>query len=357
MKRAYCLAVLALLGGVGCKGASAGGPTKTTTSTAPPVKVELGEVVVQKMPRYLTLTGSVLADRQSEVAANVMGRVISTNVERGQPVKRGDILAIVDSKNASLQASAAASQSQAADTQVGLAKQECDRATALFAQGAIAQVELDRMTAQCRAQLFSANAARANASLAAKLAGDSVIRAPIDGTVGERYVNVGEYVQPMTRIASLFAIDPVRVLISVPESAVSLVRDGQTLDLRVSAYAGRSFPATVTHVSPALRPQTRDLMVEAVAKNSDAALRPGMFATIKLLTGEEELATVPDAAIRADGTLRRIWLAKDGAAHEVVVRTGVSKDGRTAIYEELASGVAVVLKPPTTLRDGAALAN
>ncbi len=354
MKRVITLAVLATLATTGCKKPEAAAAEKKAEA-APAVKVEVGTVALQKMPRYLTLTGSVLADKQSEVAANVSGRIIATYVERGQAVKAGAVLAIVDSKNAALQATAAASQSQAAETQVALAKQECDRADTLFAQGAIAKSEFDRLKSQCQSQLYSANASRANADLAAKLAGDAVIRAPIDGIVGERYINVGEFVQPMSRVASIYLANPARVSISVPESAVGLVKEGQTLDVQVSAYEGRSFPAVVKFVGPALRALTRDLIVEAQAKNDDGALKPGMFATVKLLAGEEELTTVPQDALRIDGTVRRLWLARQGVAHEVVVRTGVSKDGRTAIYEALATDEAVVVKPPPGLRDGAAI--
>lgn len=207
------------------------GTKKAEAVALPPVKVETSPVQVQKMPKYLTLTGSVLADRQSEIAANVSGRVTATYVERGMPVKAGQMIAVVDSKAASFQAAAAQAQSQAAQTQVALAKQECDRADTLFGQGALPRSEYDRLKTQCTAQLYQANAAQANADLAGKLAGDTIIRAPIDGIIGERYVNVGEYVQPPTRVASVFAIDPVRVSISVPEPAVALVKEGQQLDL------------------------------------------------------------------------------------------------------------------------------
>src|SRR4029077_8063084 len=126
-------------------------------------------------------------------------------------------------KAAGFQAAAANAQSQAAETQVAAARQDCDRADLLFKQGAMAKREFDRQKSQCTSQLFQANAARANADLAGKLAGDTIIRAPIDGVIGERYVNVGEYVQPSTRVASVFSVNPVRISISVPEVVVSQV--------------------------------------------------------------------------------------------------------------------------------------
>jgi membrane fusion protein (multidrug efflux system) len=322
----------------------------------PPVTVETATVTHEKMPRFLTLTGSVIPDRQSEVAANVSGRVTATYVERGMPVKAGQVLAVVDSKAAGYQAAAAMAQSQAAQTQVNLARQECDRADTLFNQGAIPKSEYDRLKTQCTSQLYTANAAQANADLAGKLAGDTIIRAPIDGIVGERYVNVGEYVQPPTRVASVFSVNPARISISVPEPAVGRVQVGQSLDVEVSSWEGRTFPATVRFVGPALRALTRDLIIEAVAKNDDLALKPGMFATVKLVVGEEELPTVPLDAIKTDGTVRRLFVAQGGSVIEMVVQTGLEKDGRIAVNEPLAANLKVVVKPPPGLSDGATIA-
>jgi membrane fusion protein, multidrug efflux system len=322
----------------------------------PPVAVETAEVTHEKMPRLLTLTGSVIPDRQSEVAANVSGRVTATYVERGMPVKAGQVMAVVDSKAAGYQAAAAMAQSQAAQTQVNLARQECDRADTLFNQGAIPKSEYDRLKTQCTSQLYTANAAQANADLAGKLAGDTIIRAPIDGIVGERYVNVGEYVQPPTRVASVFSVNPARISISVPEPAVGRVQVGQSLDVEVSSWEGRTFAATVRFVGPALRAQTRDLIVEAVAKNDDLALKPGMFATVKLVVGEEELPTVPLDAIKTDGTVRRLFVAQGQSVVEMVVKTGLEKDGRIAVIEPLAANLKVVVKPPPGLSDGSTIA-
>lgn len=228
MTRFALASLVALAAFAGCdKPAPAPAPAKKAQAAAlPPLKVVTSLVQHQKMPRYLTITGSLLAERHSEVAANVAGRVTATYVERGMPVKAGQVIAVVDSKAAGLQAAAAQAQSQAAQTQVGLARQECERADTLFSHGALSKAEHDRLKTQCTAQLYQANAAQANTDLAGKLAGDTIIRAPFEGVVGERYVNVGEYVTPPSRVASVFLIDPVRVSLSVPEPAVALVKEG-----------------------------------------------------------------------------------------------------------------------------------
>lgn len=345
--------VLPLLGALaGCRSSEGAGNVNPDQAKPAVLKIEQAAVEIRRMPRYLTLTGSVLADRQSEVAANVAGRVVSALVERGQAVKQGQTLAVVDARELAFSTTAAVAQSKAADSQVELAQADCQRADALLAKGALSKAEYDRQKTACSAQLFTAESARANAALATKRAGDTTIRAPFDGVIGERYVNVGEYVQSQSKVASVYRIDPARVQVSVPEQAVALVKEGQTLAVRVAAYDDRVFPAVVKYVAPALRTATRDLVIEAIAKNSDGALRPGMFATVQLLIGEGDEPTVPSTAVKVDGTVKRIFLVRGGQAWEMVVRTGAEKDGRVVIAEPLTPSDHVVDKPPPGLRDG-----
>jgi RND family efflux transporter MFP subunit len=326
---------------------------KPPTLTLPPVTVEDAPVEIRMMPRLLTLTGSVTADRQSEVAANVAGRVVATPIERGRLVKAGETLAIVDSKAAAFSVAASAAQAELATTQVAQAEEDCARSERLFKEAAISEAEFNRQKTQCKTQLLQATSMRAQAELQAKLAGDTIIRAPFSGAIGERYVNAGEYVQPASKVASIYAFDPVRVTVSVPEPAVGKVKEGQKLDLQVASEPERTFPATVVYMSPALRASTRDLVVEAKAPNPDGALRPGMFATVELTVGEEKLPTVPNDAVVTEGTVKKIYLAREGKAFEMVVRTAVKKDGRTAIIETLNEKDRVIRRPPPGLRDGA----
>jgi len=341
----------------GCRKADESAPAdKAAIIALPPVVVEDAPIEVRMMPRLLTLTGTVTADRQSEVAANVSGRVIATPIERGRQVKAGEALAIVDSKAAGFSMAATAAQAELAVTQVHQAEEDCARAERLFKEGAVAEAEYKRQQTQCKTQLLQATAARAQAELSAKLAGDTIIRAPFSGAIGERFINAGEYVQPSSKVATIYSFDPVRVTVSVPEPAVGRVKEGQTLDLRVASEPDRVYPAKVVYLSPALRASTRDLLIEAKAPNADGTLRPGMFATVELTVGEERVPTIPEDAVAAEGTVKRIYLAREGKAFEVVVRTGVKKDGRIAVLETLDGKDRVIRRPPPGMRDGAAIA-
>jgi len=351
----YFLALLALASLAGCKGSESASEVKPSVAPAPAVKVETASVEIKKMPQFLTLTGTVIADRQSDVAANVSGRILSAPMERGQTVSQGQVLATVDARAAGFSATAATAQAKGAETQEKLAQAECDRADTTFQKGAISRAEYDRLKTQCTAQVFTSTAARANAELAAKQLGDTTIRAPFDGVIAERFINAGEYVQLQTKVATIVRIKPVRVQISVPEEATRLVKEKDTLTIHVAAWGDRPFPAVIRYVAPSLRAATRDLVVEAVAANADGALRPGMFATASILVAEADQPTVPENAIMIDGTTKRIFLARGGQAFEMVIRTGGTKDGHTTIMEPLTATDKVIVNPPPGLHDGVAV--
>ncbi len=324
-----------------------------TVKEAPPLHVETAPATERPMPEFLTLTGSLLADKQSDIAADANGKVLSTKVERGQSVKQGDILATLDASAAALSASAALAQEQLAKTQAEQAKTECDRSKQLFDSGAISKAEYDRSVSQCTGSQWSVAAATAQHGSAAKMVGDSAIRAPFSGVIGERYVSVGQYVQPSTRIASLFAIDPLRLELSVPESNVALIRPDLQVDFQVAAYGEQTFSGKVRFISPNVREASRDLVVDAVVPNPDGKLRPGMFATVRLKTGEKPSVVAPLAAVRKDLDPPRAYAVVNGRIEERVLQLGEEVDGVVAVPNGVKAGDVLVLNPPSNVHDGA----
>lgn len=304
------------------------------------------------MPEFLTLTGSLLADRESDIAADASGKVLTTKVERGQSVKQGDLLATLDASAAALSASAALAREQLAKTQADQAKTECERSQQLFDSGAISKADYDRSVAQCIGSQWSVAAATAQHGSAAKMVGDSAIRAPFSGVVGERYVNVGQYVQPSTRIISLYAIDPLRLELSVPEANVALIRQDLPVDFQVAAFGDQTFSGKVRFISPNVRQASRDLVVDALVPNVDAKLRPGMFAIVRLKTGEKPAVVVPLAVVRKDLDPPRVYAVVAGHVEERVVQLGEELEGVVAVVSGVKTGDVLVLNPTNAVHDG-----
>lgn len=319
----------------------------------PVVHVQTVQAALRPMPEYLTVTGSLSANEESEVAADASGKVIATLVDRGAVVKKGDVIARLDARTASLNAAAATAQSHLAERRLELSKLDCDRIDKLFESGAVSRAEYDRQTAQCALDALSAKAATANQGLATKTVGDATIRAPFAGIVGERFVNVGQYVQSSTKVVSLYQTDPLRLVITVPEANVASVKVDMPVDFRVAAYGEETFTGKVKFVSPNVRPASRDLVVEAMADNPDGKLKPGMFATVRLLLSEKPIAAVPAAAVKTDDATSRVFAVRDGRIDERIVQVGEAKDGFVAILSGVKAGDALVSNPGPDVRDGA----
>jgi membrane fusion protein (multidrug efflux system) len=224
---------------------------------------------------------------------------------------------------------------------------------ALKDSGAISQAEYDRVTSQCQTTQWSAAAAQAQQQSAQKIVGDSVIRAPFSGVVGERSVNVGQYVQAQTQIVTLYAPDPLRLELTVPEANVAGIKTGQPVTFTVSAYGDARFGGQVRFISPNVRPTTRDLVIEAVCPNADSKLKPGMFAVARLETAERPQPSVPSKAVVKVGDASRVFVVIDKRIAERIVQTGGDRDGATAVVVGLKVGETVVVGPGEDVRDGA----
>lgn len=347
------LATASIVACVACKKPDPSATQLTSASQTAAIRVETVAVKEQPMPEYLTLTGSLRASQESEVAADASGKVTQTFVERGQKVKQGDTLLVLDARGAALSANQAAAQTGLARAQLEQAQKECARVKSLFQSGAISQAEFDRTTSQCQTTQFSAAAAQAQQQSAQKIVGDSVIRAPFAGIVGERYVNLGQYVQPSTRVVSLYNPDPLRLELTVPEANVAAMKPDALVTFTVSSYEGESFKGAVKFISPNVRPSTRDLVIEALCPNPDGKLRPGMFVVAHIAAGEKLASAVPKTAVRRNDLSARVFLVAEKRIQERLVQTGGEKGDEIAIIVGLKAGDQVVAVPGPDVRDGA----
>lgn len=304
------------------------------------------------MPQILQLTGNLRGQHETDLAANAAGRVLATFVERGAQVKKGDVLAKLDIRAASLGATEARAAAELARTQADNATRDCARTAKLFQEGSISQAEYDRISDQCRTTPLSVAASEARAQAAALVVGDGVIRAPFGGVVTERYIEVGQFVRQDTKVVALVDLDQLKLEFTVPESNLSSVKEGNPVSFTVSAYPDRSFQGTVKYIGASVRTTTRDLVAEAVVTNPDKLLRPGMFASVVLQTGDQMTPVVPKLAILSKEGRSHVLVISDGRVDERVVQTGTNNGDLVAVTKGLRTGDKVVIEPPEGLRNG-----
>jgi membrane fusion protein (multidrug efflux system) len=330
--------------------------SKATAAAEPGIRVTTTVVAERTLPRTLVLTGTLIANRKSDVAADATGKVAATFVERGSWVSKGAPLARLDGSRAVLAQEEAQAQLAAAEAQSSLAARDCQRAERLFAAGAIHQAEYDRMRTGCSASGWSTTAAAARGRLAERAVSDAVLRAPFAGLVAERFVTEGEYVRPESKVATVLEIDPVRLELSVPESAVAAVAGANAVDFQVSAFPGQTFRGQVRYLGPAVRRASRDLVVEAVIPNRDRRLRPGMFATAQVTVGNRQAAVVPAMAVRDQAGEPRLFVVSSaGRLEERLVQVGPADGGEVVVVAGVRAGETIASPATPALRDGLAI--
>ncbi len=355
------LVLVAALAAVGCaKGANGasdtGGGKNAVHDAEAPIKVELASVVERPMPRFLTLSGTLTANEESEVAAGASGKVLATYVERGQYVKKGTLLAKLDRRTLESAAAEASAQLESTRAQQTLAKADCQRTQQLFDKGAITRADYDKAHAGCTTADWTSAAAAARKASTATALSDTDIRAPFSGIVAERMVTAGEFVTPGTKVATLLEVDPLRLELTVPETYVQLIGKNMAVEFHTANDEnGPPLRATVRYVGPAVRRASRDLIIEAVVNNPDRKLRPGLFVVARLDLGERPSLVVPAAAIRDDGATKRVYVAGVGEKRleERLVQIGEAKTGFVTIVAGVNKGERVVAALNPTVHDGA----
>jgi len=353
--------LLAAPAGLGCarSAAETKPPAQTTPVEASPIAVTPVAAVAIKVPRVVQLSGNLVGAEQAQVAAGAAGKILATYVERGSVVKKGAVLAKIDARMLGAQAEEADAQIETLKAQQAQAHLDCDRTKHMFDKGAIAKADYDRAQTQCVTAKWSLAAAEARRTQVAESLRDTQIRAPFSGLVVERGVTSGEYVRPDSRVVTLVAVDPLRVELTVPEADVSRIKPGAPIEFRLSGATGADgkdlprYKGRIKYIGPAVRQQSRDAIVEALVENADHELRPGMFVTAKIALGEQTVPAVPKAAVKYDGTQRRLFVVVGDRIEERVVQADEERGGLVPILNGVKAGEMVVATLGPDVRDGA----
>ena len=266
--------------------------------------VESGSVRYGPIQDVRELTGSIHAQYQYVVAPKVSGRVLEIHKRIGDRVSRGDILARIDDAEyhqAEREARANLKIAQAllgeSESQLALAKQDLERVQSLSDKGIASQAELDAATTnyaaqQSRLQLGMAQIEQREAALrsAEIQLSYTVLRATEPGFVGERFVDEGSLLSPNAPVMSIVGIEQVIVRTTVVERDYGSIRPGQRAVMEVEALPGQRYRGEVVRIAPMLQEASRTAQMEIEVDNDSLALKPGMFARIKVVLTEREQA-------------------------------------------------------------------
>ncbi|TMH11845.1 MAG: efflux RND transporter periplasmic adaptor subunit [Betaproteobacteria bacterium] len=330
----------AFLGGVIRKSISAQGLPSQTVSTA---KAQFAE-----WQGEFQAVGTLRAVRGADLAPEVSGVITAIHFQSGQAVQAGTPLVQLN------------------------AESDVARLHSLGANADLAEVNYERNRKQLEFQGVSqavvdadaANLKNAKAQLAEQqaLVNKKLVRAPFDGRLGIRAVDVGQYVNAGTKLVTLQALDPVYVDFYAPQKSLGRIAVGQKIILKTDAFQGQQFPGEVSSIDPKVDPATRNVQVRATVRNPKHSLLPGMFATVVLASGgPQRFLTLPQTAVSYNPYGDTVFVVEESKgrddkvaliAQQKFVTTGEARGDQVAILSGIKEGDTVVTAGQIKLRSG-----
>ncbi|GGY31325.1 MexH family multidrug efflux RND transporter periplasmic adaptor subunit [Rhodanobacter panaciterrae] len=303
----------------------------------------------------LSAVGTLRAARGADLAMDVAGLVTGVNLTSGQDVKQGQVLVQLRDGDdvAQLQQLEAAAQ---------LSQLTFERARKQLAVQAISKADYDTAAADLKAK--QAAVAQQQVVVAKKQ-----LRAPFAGRAGIITVSPGAYLSAGTTIVTVQQLDPLFVDFYVPQSELGRLQVGQVVNMKLDAYAGRSFSGKLNAINPKVDPGTRNVQVEATVPNHDKALTPGMFAKVSVDAGSQQRQlTLPQAAIVYNPYGDTVYVVQPSkgkddkgqplpsTVKQTFVTVGDTRGDQVAIVKGIEAGTVVVTSGQIKLKNDAPIA-
>lgn len=283
------------------------------------------------------------------LGADADGTIARIAVENGAAVKTGDLLIEFDT-------TVEAAQLASAEARLAITKLDYDRAAGLREKDTISQAELDQAVAQLNQAKADAEAVRAQ--LAKKR-----VRAPFDGRVGIRQVNVGQFVSRGSPLVPLQKLNPIYVNFTIPQRYLPQLVSGQETQVKVDAFGDRVFTGKIVAINPEVDTSSRNVSVQALIENPEEVLRSGMFARVEVqLPVDKPSVILPATAIAYASYGNSVYIVEkmkgpDGkeylGARQQFVKLGGTRGDQVAILEGVKPGEVVVSAGVFKLRNGA----
>jgi membrane fusion protein (multidrug efflux system) len=305
------------------------------------VAVVTAAVRAERLASQLTALGTAHANEAVEVTSKSSNIVTAVRFRDGERVQKGQVLVEMDSAQA--RADLAAAEAARADS-----ASQVKRSKELLSTRVVSEAQYEQLEATLKANEARVDAARSRVA-------DTVIRAPFAGRVGLRHVSVGSLVNPGTTIATLDDSSVIKVDFAVPENFLASLREGLKVYATAAAFPSREFQGTVAGVDSRVDPVSRSVTVRALVPNADGALKPGMFLNVRLARDERDALMIPEAALMPEQSRQFLYVVEDGRATRREVQIGRREPGRVEVVAGLQPGERVIVEGTQKVRDGAAV--
>lgn len=338
----------------------------TSANSAPPVTLETPKV--QHNALEIVLPGNMQAYTLAPIYARTTGYVKGWYHDIGSRVRKGELLAIIETPELDQQLASAKADLATAVSNAGIAKVTADRYQDLIGSNAVSQQDTDNFVSQLQARNTQVASAQANVRRLEELVSFERVIAPFDGVITARNLDIGQLisvdgstntagagtVRTNREIFDISAIDTLRVFVNVPQIYAPDARKGVTATLTLPQYPGRTFKGTLVRTADAVDPVSRTLLAEVDVNNRSGELLPGSYTQVHLNVSRAAPAlVVPISAIilSADG-LHVATVDDNHRAHILSVTPGRDFGASMEILSGLKEGQPVIFNPPDSLTEG-----
>lgn len=269
------------------------------------VNVRTVTVARETVRPYIEAVGSLEPDKEVVVSSEVDGVIREILVDEGDRVSRGMVLARVSDTDYLLGVRAAEAVWKQARANLENARTVFSRMEALYQEKVVSKQEYDNAVTRLDVAGQDADRASAALSLSRERFAKTVIRSPMDGAVNTKTATAGDFIGAGRPLMRVISIDPAKLGFSVAEKDIGALKSGQEVVFVVDPYPSREFSGTLTTIYPSLDERSRTLKAEASVPNRTGELKPGIFARVRVYTGEPRQAiTIPITSILYEGRRR-----------------------------------------------------
>ncbi|MEO6848894.1 MAG: efflux RND transporter periplasmic adaptor subunit [Chthoniobacterales bacterium] len=347
IRRSVAITVAVIVGLLGFKGFQIWGLMHMKFEM-PPEAVTSMTVKEEEWKPVLKAVGSLQAVNGVVVTSDLPGMVAQIAFESGAHVKKGDLLVQIDTRQEQTQMASA-------QAKLKLTELNMQRTNDLYAKRVSAKSDYDAVVAEYQQAL--AHMHEMQAAIDRK-----TIRAPFDGVLGIREVNVGEYIESGKKVVPLQSLDPIYVNFAVPQQFLESLKIGATVDVKVKGIGDENFKGTLNAINSMVDESTRNIQVQGTICNTNDKLRPGMFVDIDVPMPVSHVIVIPSSSISYAPYGNSVYVIEDTkgpdgkiskTVKQVFVKTGQTRGDQIAILSGLRTGQEVVTSGVFKLRNGA----
>jgi len=299
-----------------------------------PVRGPTAKVIVKQIDETRRWPATVTSRTVAQISSKVPARIVTVNVNAGDAIKAGQIVARLDSTELESRVNQARSALAAAEAQASKAGAGLRRTQSLFDQEAATQQSLEEAQAAAHTAVAQVAEVKATIATAESQLAETILRTPFDGSVLKRNLEPGDMAMPGSPVLTIQSGQRLRVESAIPTSCAGDVRLGDGLKIRMG---NSEYTVKVEEITPAADPKTSTVLVKAGLDHSNG-IKPGIFVWLEQNCGSRKTLLIPYSAVSRSGQLESVQLMVDGGPRLRHVRVGKQHDGWVEVLSGLQEG-------------------